>query len=164
MRAQRSASPSAATPGVESAHRIWLKRLPKTESASGNFYRRCFKSPARRESFAYPHMARVQLLVCIAALLSLTSAANPTVKVGVTLAKCGLAAQIAQPAEESLRWWANYTNTHGGIVINGTVHDVELVMCVSRNAKCASHILGHLSHLVRRYNDASDLELTGAYH
>lgn len=45
-------SPQCGDARVESAHRIWGKRLPKTESASGNFYRRCFKSPARRESFA----------------------------------------------------------------------------------------------------------------
>lgn len=72
-------------------------------------------------------MARVHLL-CLVCLLALARAANPTVKVGVSLAKCGSAAETAQPAEQSLRWWANYTNNRGGIIINGTAHDVELVM------------------------------------
>lgn len=71
------------------------------------------------------------LLVCVACLLGLASAANPAVKVGVSLAKCGAAAETAQLVEKSLRWWENYTNTHGGVNINGTVHDVQLVMCAS---------------------------------
>lgn len=70
-------------------------------------------------------------LVCVALLFALASAANPTVKIGLTLSKCGLTAQAAEPTEQSLRWWVNYTNTQGGIVINGTAHDIELVMYIS---------------------------------
>lgn len=68
-------------------------------------------------------------LLCLASIItSFAFAANPSIKVGLTLAKCGLGAQSGEPVGEALWWWANYTNSHGGVNVNGTVHDIELIM------------------------------------
>lgn len=62
-------------------------------------------------------VAQVLLLLAVFALLS---AANPTIKIGGTLATCGSGSDISIKMSSSLAWWASYVTSHGGITLNGT--------------------------------------------
>ena len=60
-------------------------------------------------------------------LLLLVAAQNPKGKIGATLGRCGSSSDLIIRVDAALHWWANYTTTHGGIIINGTVHDVQFI-------------------------------------
>lgn len=84
------------------------------------------------------------LLVC-----ALLSAANPTIKIGGTLATCGTSSEISIKMSSTLAWWASYVNSHGGIVINGTKHDVQIVTYVEI-ANPSPWCFPHLVQIQRR--------------
>lgn len=68
----------------------------------------------------------------VAALISLYVAfadSAQVLRIGGTLSKCGPNAALANQVEDSLRWWAGFINNRGGIVINETAFDVQIVMC-----------------------------------
>lgn len=69
------------------------------------------------------------LALCIALALAV-AAQRPKLKYGLTLAQCGVSASIAVLQRQTLLWYANFTNAHGGVNISGVIHDIEFVMCV----------------------------------
>lgn len=71
-------------------------------------------------------LLRTLLLLVVAALIS---AANPKVKIGGALSTCGDSSDITIKIASALQWWASYINSHGGIIINDTQHDVEIITC-----------------------------------
>ena len=83
----------------------------------------------------------ISSLLIFAFLLSSCAAQRPLIKIGMTIPRCGGNKQLAGGQEISLDFWVNYTNSHGGIVVGGVAHDVQLI----------------------RYNDASDPKLVGAH-
>lgn len=68
------------------------------------------------------------VILCFLPLVSV-QATRPVLKIGLTSTTCGNTAGIAINQVQSLRWWANDTNARGGITVNGTVYDVDFVMC-----------------------------------
>lgn len=60
----------------------------------------------------------------------LASSQRPKIKVGATIARCGPQAELSISQENSWRWLANYTSSRGGVDVNGTAHDVELILYV----------------------------------
>lgn len=79
-----------------------------------------------------PKMLRLNLaIIPFSLLLVSVLAARPVIKIGLTSTTCGNTAGIAVNQAQSLRWWANDTNARGGITVNGTVYDVNFVMCAA---------------------------------
>lgn len=69
-------------------------------------------------------------LLTLACLLLVVAVAaqRPVLKYGLTLSQCGVSASISMGQKQTLEWYANYTNAHGGVNISGLIHDVEFVM------------------------------------
>lgn len=77
------------------------------------------------------------LLLVVAALIS---AANPKVKIGGALSSCGDSADITIKISSALQWWSSYINNHGGIIINDTQHDVEIITYAIRAGLLSSSL------------------------
>lgn len=79
-------------------------------------------------------MRAVALLLLVLLLLhSSALAQNPVIKIGGSLAKCAtglfaISLDLMTKQRESLVWWEGYINSHGGITVNGTAYDVEMIM------------------------------------
>lgn len=63
-------------------------------------------------------------------VLAFETLANPSIRIGGTLAKCGPTSELSVLVDDALQWWANSINARGGVLINGTLHIVEFFMCV----------------------------------
>lgn len=102
-------------------------------------------------------MRALHVLALCAALLALSATAQrPKLKYGLTLATCGVSASIAVLQRQTLLWYANFTNAHGGVNVSGVIHDIEFIMC--------GHVRLMFSDPYRnRYNDAFDNQLMGAH-
>lgn len=104
--------------GPELSFHIWIAS-PKT----GN----------RTNQFVGAAMAPFALLTLTCLVLGAAVAAQrPVLKYGLTLSQCGLSASISIGQKQTLEWYANYTNAHGGVNISGVIHDVEFVMYAPR--------------------------------
>lgn len=96
------------------------------------------------------------LVLCLAAVW----AANPTLKIGGVLAQCGASSALSIKMAESLQWWAKYINAKGGITVNGTQYDVQVIRCGQGcffPSPCGDELT-----LFTSYNDAFDPQLRGA--
>ena len=71
------------------------------------------------------------------AAVYVASAQRPLIKIGWTVSRCGAYFEFSTGQEVALSFWENYTNSHGGVNVNGIVHDVKII----------------------KYNDASDPSL-----
>ena len=76
--------------------------------------------------------ARALLLVLLA-LAYIAVAQPPVFRIGGTLSQCGPGSDISLGMKTALEFYVNYTNSYGGVNINGTIHQLELIMCVSMN-------------------------------
>lgn len=67
----------------------------------------------------------------------------PLIKFGWTRPLCGDLSVFFADEEAALTFWVNYTNANGGINVNGTAHQVQLIMCdyppptCGRTLRCA---------------------------
>lgn len=57
--------------------------------------------------------------------------AQPVLKIGWVRPLCGEALAYYFDQEEALLFWANYTNENGGVNVNGTAHQVQMVLYVA---------------------------------
>lgn len=83
-------------------------------------------------------MPRAATLLLLLLCAILASAANPKLKIGGVLATCGASAGISIKMAESLQWWASFMNNKGGLVLNGTQYDLEVITYVPKNAHQSS--------------------------
>ena len=74
-------------------------------------------------------LSRAQLLLLLAFTAFASAQTRPLLKIGTTMAHCGTVTErpLSISIEKALFWFANYTNEHGGVLINGTVHDIQLI-------------------------------------
>lgn len=75
-----------------------------------------------------PAMAAPLVLL---AVLTLACAQTPVFRIGGTQTSCGNGADQSAAMRSALLFYANYTNNNGGVMINGTRHDLDIIMYAS---------------------------------
>ena len=73
-------------------------------------------------------MARALTLLLLLLFSALSLAQLPAFRIGGSLSRCGRGADISTAMWDALKFYENYTNANGGIVINGTQHRLELIL------------------------------------
>ena len=74
-------------------------------------------------------MQRCVPLLLLAFAFLVAGQSRPLLKIGVTMAHCGSQSDppISVNIEKALIWFVNYTNQHGGVLINSTAYDIQLI-------------------------------------
>lgn len=104
----------------------------KGSSPNGHFFLaslRLAEGDVPRNMKLYVLAAAVKMLCSLCCVVGLASA-QPTFKIGGTLAQCGPALDYPTTMRTALQFYANYTNSQGGIIVNGTAYQIELILCV----------------------------------
>lgn len=94
------------------------------------------------------------VLLLLAALCAVcVRAQTPAFRIGGTLTACGEGSDQSTAMRDALQFYANYTNANGGVTINGTRHNLEIIMYV---------VISISADFFCSYNDARDPELISA--